>query len=149
MSYGVGLAWRFSDEFTVDLDVYRTDWSKYFLKDNDGNKFSPIDGRPKGESHVKDTTQVRAGGEYLFIFQNKELVVPVRAGLFYDPQPSEGSPADFYGFALGSGIGYKGFIFDMAYQLRWGTNVDTGNMISSSKADIYQHSFLASVIYHF
>jgi long-subunit fatty acid transport protein len=149
MSYGVGVAWRFSDEFTVDLDVYRTDWSNYFLKDSNGNKFSPIDGRPKGESHVKDTTQVRAGGEYLFIFPNKELVVPVRAGLFYDPQPSEGSPEEFYGFALGSGIAHKGFIFDVAYQLRWGTNVDTGNMISSSKADIYQHSFLASVIYHF
>jgi long-subunit fatty acid transport protein len=141
MSYGVGLAWRFSDEFTMDLDIYRTDWSNYFLKDSNGNKFSPIDG--------KDTTQVRAGGEYLFIFPNKDLVVPVRAGLFYDPQPSEGSPEDFYGFALGSGIGYKGFIFDMAYQLRWGTNVDTGNMISSSEADIYQHSLLASVIYHF
>ena len=149
MSYGVGLAWRVSDEFTLDLDVYRTDWSNYFLKDSNGNKFSPIDGRPKGESNVKDTTQVRAGGEYLFIFQNKELVVPVRAGLFYDPQPSEGSPENFYGFALGSGIGYKGLIFDVAYQLRWGNNVDTGNMIPNSKGDIYQNSFLASVIYHF
>jgi long-subunit fatty acid transport protein len=148
-SYGVGFAWRFSDELTLDLDVYRTDWSNYVLKDGDGNKFSPIDGRPKGESHVKDTTQVRAGGEYLFIFQNKELVVPVRAGLFYDPQPSEGSPEDFYGFALGTGIGYKECVLDVAYQLRWGNNVDTGNMISSSKADIYQHSFLASLIYHF
>jgi long-subunit fatty acid transport protein/photosystem II stability/assembly factor-like uncharacterized protein len=149
LSYGAGLAWRASDAFTMDLDIYRTNWENYFLKDSQGNRFSPIDGRPKSESNVKDTTQVRIGGEYLFIRQEKNMVIPVRAGFFYDPEPSEGSPEDFYGFAVGSGIAYKQFILDVAYQFRWGNDVDTGNLISTSKADITQHTFLASIIFHF
>lgn len=50
LQYGFGLACRFSDTFTLDLDIYRTHWSDFILKDSQGNKFSPIDGRPKNES---------------------------------------------------------------------------------------------------
>ena len=77
------------------------------------------------------------------------MVVPVRAGFFYDPEPAEDDVKNFFGFAIGSGIAYKRLIFDAAYQLRWGNDVDTGNLIATSEADIYQHSFLASVIIHF
>jgi hypothetical protein len=98
---------------------------------------------------VKDTTQVRIGGEYLFILPDRNMVIPVRAGLFYDPEPSEGDVKDFYGISIGSGIAYKRVIFDLAYVLRWGRNVDTGNLIPNSEADITQHSFLASLIIHF
>ena len=84
LSYGAGLAWRASDAFTMDLDIYRTKWENYILKDSQGNSFSPIDGRPKSESNVKDTTQVRVGGEYLFIRQEKNMVIPVRAGFVAD-----------------------------------------------------------------
>jgi long-subunit fatty acid transport protein len=149
LSYGAGLAVRFSDVFTMDIDVYRTDWSEFFLKDSQGNKFSPIDGRPKSESNVKDTTQVRVGAEYLLISKTKNIIVPVRAGAFYDPEPSEGEVKDFYGIAFGSGIAYKQFIFDAAYQFRWGNDVDTGNLIATSEADVRQHSVLASIIFHF
>jgi long-subunit fatty acid transport protein len=153
MSYGIGLACRFSDEFTVDLDAYRTQWGDYTLTDGQGNEFSPITGRPKSESNVKDTTQVRIGGEYLLIKPEKNLVVPIRAGLFYDPEPAEGTVKDFYGFTLGSGLGYKWFIFDMAYQLRWGRRVGASELISTrgddAKADVTQHLILASVIIHF
>jgi long-subunit fatty acid transport protein len=147
MSYGLGLALRLSDALSFALDIYRTDWSEYILTDDGGTDLSPIDGRLKGDSDVKDTTQIRVGGEYLFI--GKETVIPVRAGVFYDPEPSSGSPEDFYGFSVGSGVGYKKFIFDMAYQLRWGHNVDTNNLIATSTADITQHLLLASLIVHF
>ena len=149
MSFGLGFAWRFSDAFSMDLDVYWTDWSEYMLTDDEGNEFSPIDGRPKSESNVDDTIQARLGAEYLFILEDKNIAIPVRAGIFYDPEPSEGSPEDFYGVSVGSGIAYNNFIFDIAYQLRWGDNVDTGNSIATSKADITQHLILASVILHF
>ena len=153
MSYGIGIACRFSDEFTADLDVYRTEWSEYTLIDGQGNQLSPITGRPKSESNVKDTTQVRIGGEYLFIQEKRNLVVPLRVGFFYDPEPADGKVKDYYGFTVGSGIGYKRFIFDMAYQLRWGNNVDSSNLISTrnddARADVTQHSILASVILHF
>jgi long-subunit fatty acid transport protein len=149
LSYGVGLAWRVSDALSFDLDVYRTDWSEYILTDSQGNDFSPIDGQPESASDVEDTTQVRIGGEYLFISQKRNMVVPLRAGVFYDPEPSYDDVRDFYGIAVGSGIAYKQFIFDLAYQLRWGSDVDTGNLIATSEADIRQHLFLVSMIIHF
>lgn len=149
LSLGLGLAWRVSDVLSLDLDAYWTQWSEFILTDSRGNKFSPIDGRPESESNVKDTTQVRIGGEYLFILPDRNMVIPVRAGLFYDPEPSEGDVKDFYGISIGSGIAYKRVIFDLAYVLRWGRNVDTGNLIPNSEADITQHSFLASLIIHF
>jgi len=151
MSYGGGLSYRFSDRFTMDLDVYRTDWSDYYIKDEQGNKFSPIDGRPKEDSDVEDTTQVRLGAEYLFLLPEKQLVIPVRGGVFYDPEPKDGNPKDFYGIALGSGIGYKKFIFDIAYQFRWANNVEGDNLITTgdTEVDVRQHSVLGSVIYHF
>jgi len=119
------------------------------LKDSRGNEFSPIDGRPASEADISDTTQVRLGGEYLFVFPEKNVTVPLRAGLFYDPEPSQGGTKDFYGFSIGSGVAYKSFIFDVAYQLRWGRNLDTGNLIATSEADIMQHTILASLIIHF
>ena len=58
---------------------------------------------------------------------------------------------DFYGLSLGSGVAYKQFVFDFAYQFRWADDVDTSNLIpnSGTKADERQHTFLASFIYHF
>ena len=149
MSYGLGLAWRFSDQFSIDLDVYRTHWSDYTLKDAQGNKRSPIDGLPKDQSDIKDTTQVRLGGEYLFILPHRYLVIPLRGGIFYDPEPSQGKTNDFFGISIGSGIGYKRIAFDAAYQFRWGSNVDTYNLIATSNADIIQHTVLLSCILHF
>ena len=149
LSYGFGVAWRVSDALCFDLDVYRTEWSEYILTDSRNNKFSPIDGRPEKDSDVKDTLQVRIGGEYLFIGQKRQIVVPVRGGIFYDPESSHGTVKDFYGIAVGSGIAYKKFIFDIAYQVRWGRSVDTGNVIATSSADIMQHLLLASIIVHF
>jgi long-subunit fatty acid transport protein len=149
LSYGLGVAWRFSDALSVDFDIYRTDWSNYALRDQKGNEFSPIDGRPLNLSDVENTIQARLGGEYLIIMQDRDMVVPLRAGLFYDPEPSEGDVRDFYGFALGSGVAYKQFIFDVAYQVRWGSGVDTGNIIATSEADVTQQQLLASVIIHF
>lgn len=147
LSYGLGLASRVSDALSFDLDVYRTEWRKYILTDAQGNNFSPIDGRPESDSDVEDTIQIRIGGEYLFI--GRTIVVPVRGGLFYDPEPSHGALKDFYGIAVGSGITYKRLIFDVAYQLRWGKDIDTGNLIVTSRADITQHLLLASLIIHF
>jgi len=149
LSYGLGVAWRVSDALCFDLDVYRTEWSEYILTDSQNKKFSPIDGRPEKDSDVKDTTQVRIGGEYLFIGQDTQIVVPVRGGIFYDPEPSHGTVKDFYGIAVGSGLAYRKFIFDIAYQVRWGRSVDTGNVIATSSADIMQHLLLASIIVHF
>jgi long-subunit fatty acid transport protein len=148
MSYGIGAAWRFSDAFTMDLDIYRTDWSNYIMINSQGEEYNPIDARPGSESNVKDTTQVRVGGEYLIINPDKAWVIPIRGGIFYDPEPYPDEIKDFYGFSLGSGFGYKRYVFDAAYQFRWGNEVDTGTLIPTSKADVKQHSFLLSFIFY-
>ncbi len=148
ISYGMGWSLRYSDALTMGVDIYRTHWEQYILTDSQGNEESPIDGRPKNESNVNATMNVRCGGEYLVVIPEKRLVVPVRAGIFFDPEPSEGKQRDFYGIAVGSGVTYKKYVFDLAYQLRWGRNVDTGNLIATSEADIMRHTIIASLIVH-
>lgn len=148
LSYGMGLALRFSDAFSMSLDVFRTEWSHFILEDGKGNHMSPITGKPSQKSHINATHQVRLGAEYLIICQN--TVIPLRCGLFYDPEPSEKSPEDFYGFTLGTGISIGDLIVDFAYQFRYGDDVEGEVLdIPSTKADVTQNLLLLSAIYHF
>ena len=148
-SYGLGLACRFSDQFSLALDIYRTDWQDFVLRQASGREVSLITGRDKHTADTKPTHQVRLGGEYLFMLKNK-YIVPVRAGLFYDPEPTADEPDDFYGFSLGGGIANGPVVFDLAYQFRWGNNVremSLGNEVITQ--DVTQHTVYASLIYHF
>jgi long-subunit fatty acid transport protein len=148
MSYGIGLAYRFSDQFTASLDIYRTEWDDFILKDADGIETSPITGRPINESNIVATHQVRTGAEYLIIKSN--YVIPLRAGLFYDPAPASGSPDNYFGFSLGSGIAYGRFIFDIAYQYRFGNNVGTSILKNLNfSQDVKEHTVYSSLIIHF
>ena len=149
MSYGLGWSKRFTDRLTISADIHRTHWQDYYLRDSRGNEFSPIDGRPVNQSDVAATTHIRLGGEYLILWPEKGTAVPLRGGLFYDPEPSEGGCRDVYGFSLGTGITRARFSLDLAYQMRWGNGIDTGNLIATSTADVLQHSILASLIFYF
>ena len=144
-SYGIGLAYRFSDNLTASLDLYRTEWEDFELEDSDGKKTSPI----CGECDVDPTYQVRMGAEYVFT-QPQKYVIPLRGGLFYDPAPAEGSPDDYYGFSLGSGITRERFSFDIAYQYRFGNNV--GEYFWPSRdlsQDVKEHTVFSSLIIYF
>jgi len=148
-SYGLGLACRFTDQFTMDLDVYRTDWQDFVLRQASGRELSLITGQERSEANTDPTHQVRLGAEYLFLIKNK-YAVPVRAGLFYDPEPTEDKPDDFYGFALGGGIATGSFVFDLAYQYRWGDDVRKVRLGQEEVfQDVEQHTVYASFIYHF
>ncbi len=148
MSYGIGLAYRFSDQFTMAADVYRTEWGDYIYRDSKGNKTCPITGLPQGQSDVDATNQVRLGAEYLFI--SEDFAIPLRAGLFYDPAPAQGSPDTYYGASIGSGIAYKWFVFDVAYQYRFGKNVGQYMLQDFNYAkDVYEHTVYSSIIIHF
>jgi len=148
MSYGIGLAYRFSDQFTASLDIYRTEWGDFILTDSKGNDTSPITGQPTSESDIGPTHQVRIGGEYLFI--KPKHVIPLRGGAFYDPAPAEGSPDDYFGFSLGSGIAYGRFVFDIAYQYRFGNNVGTSILKNLDfSQDVEERTIYSSVIIHF
>jgi len=148
MSYGLGLAYRFSDSLTASFDIYRTHWEDFILEDSQGNKTSPISGLPKSQSDVDPTIQVRAGAEYLFI--KPKYVIPLRGGVFYDPAPAEGSPDDIYGISLGSGVGVGRFVFDIAYQYRFGNDIGSDILTALDfSQDLREHTVYASMIFHF
>jgi long-subunit fatty acid transport protein len=146
-SYGLGLAFRPSDNWTAALDVYRTEWSRFVERDKAGDETNPLDDGPISDGRLKDTTQVRLGTEYLFI--GRTYLVPVRAGLLYDPEPAKGHLDEFYGFSCGTGYASGRFVFDLAYQFRTGNNV-TGDIpaVEGSNADIKNHTAMFSVIYY-
>ena len=142
-SYGLGIAFRLSDALTVDLDVYRTEWSEFYVRA--GGSKTNIAGGAWGKTHPGDTTQVRAGGEYLFILE--KTIVPVRFGLFYDPEPDTGHPKDYYGVSAGTGIMLGNVVLDCCYIYRWADGVKSE--VPNATRDDQQHTFLASMIVHF
>ena len=91
---------------------------------------------------------MRTGAEYLII--RPKYIVPLRAGLFYDPAPSEGSSDNFYGITVGSGIAWQRFIFDVSYQFRFGNNVGSAIYKTGELSqDVREHTLYASLIVHF
>ncbi|MEI6127468.1 MAG: outer membrane protein transport protein, partial [Pseudomonadota bacterium] len=145
LSYGLGAAFRLSDELSLALDVYRTDWSDYWVKSH-GRKTSPITGGKSSTTRIHDTTQVRAGGEYLFVFE--KTIIPLRFGVFYDPEPATGHPDDFYGFSMGTGVSLGPVVLDCAYVYRFGRDV-RGDMLAREKGkptfDVDDHSIYISM----
>ncbi len=147
LSYGIGLSYRHSDELTIALDVYITDWSEYIIEDETGNKVNPLDGRLLTEGELNDTTQVRLGAEYLII--RADSLIPIRFGLFYDPEPAKGSPDDYYGVTFGSGYAKGKIAIDAAYEYRSGNNVTSDfPIIQDLSTDVHQHFFLLSAIFY-
>jgi long-subunit fatty acid transport protein len=148
MSYGIGLVYNISDNFSVSGDIYRTEWSDCVYKNADGEEISPITGG--SASAVDPTHQIRIGGEYRFINKDKEYLIPIRAGIFYDPAPAEGSPDDFYGFAVGVGFSKNDwFSLDVAYQYRFGN--DSGYHLMKGRQfsqDVDEHTVYLSMIWY-
>lgn len=152
MSYGVGVSYRFSDKLTIAADIYRTEWQDFVLMDADGKETDPITGKSIHESDIDPTYQVRLGAEYLFINRKPRYVIPLRAGVFYDPAPAEGSPDDYYGFSLGSGIAIGRYVFDIACQYRFGNDVGGSSMIQSYdnfSQNVDEYMVYSSLIIHF
>ncbi len=157
MSYGLGLAYRFSDELTAAIDIYRTEWDDFVLRDYTGRETSPITGKPASESEIDPTHQIRIGAEYLISNENKTPLwwqiheVPIRCGIFYDPAPAEGSPDNFFGLSFGSGfLITERFSFDMAYQYRFGRDVGTSILKNREfSQDVDEHTVYSSIIIYF
>lgn len=152
MSYGIGFAYKFSDVFIGSFDMYRTQWNDFITEDSQGRETSPITGKPSSESDIKPVYKVRLGAEYFFL--TSQYQIPLRCGVFYDPDPAEGGSDTIWGISLGSGISYKvrekRIIFDIAYQYRWGNNIGTSIMKSLNfSQDIDEHTVYSSVIFRF
>jgi long-subunit fatty acid transport protein len=148
LSYGLGLSYQFSDSLTVSGDIYKTQWQDFYSKDETGNKISPISNMPYSLSDVDATYQVRLGTEYRYISQKfgANYIIPFRAGIFYDPAPAEDSPDEYYGVSLGTGIAYNTYIFDIAYQYRWGNNVNQDILTTERfSQNIAEHTLYTSL----
>ena len=148
MAYGLGGAFRFSDRLTIALDISRIHWEDFVKIDSHGNKISAVTGLPEGQADVDSTTTVRLGGEYLFMLDN--AVIPFRLGFFYDPGPAPENPDSYYGLSVGSGITIGRFVFDLAYQYRFGNDVTPATFEGFSvTTDVQQHTVYTSLIVHF
>lgn len=77
-------------------------------------------------------------------------MIPLRAGIFYDPAPAENGQDEFYGISLGSGIGWNDCIFDIAYQYRIGKDVAKTQLPQELgfSQDVTEHRIYASLIVH-
>ena len=147
LSYGLGIAFRYSDELSISGDIYITNWNEYEFENIYGEKTSPISGKQMKNSDIHPTTWYRCGIEYLI--KDKDYLLPIRGGIFYDPSPAEGSPDDYYGFTIGTGfsISKKHFI-DIAYLFRFGDNVGESSIQESSfSQNIREHKFYTSIIF--
>lgn len=150
MSYGLGIVYNVSDHFSVSTDIYRTEWDDCIYRDYKGYETSPFTGRDSSQSDISPTHQIRIGGEYRFIKEEKGWLIPLRCGIFYDPAPAEGSPDDFYGFSLGLGFSKNDwFSLDISYQYRFGN--DVGEALSREylfSEDVDEHIVYLSVIWY-
>ena len=147
MSFGAGLGFRYSDALSFSMDVTWTDWSEFKQEDENGNESRPLGGAST-DTRIGDTYAVRSGAEYL-IFKQK-VIIPVRGGLFYEPRPSLDDPVDVYGFSVGSGITFKRFSIDAAYQFKWAHDVDGEDFgLPGTKFNFNDHMFLTSLIVYF
>lgn len=147
MSLGIGLGFRYSDALSFSSDVTWTDWSEWKQTDENGVKVTPL-GSTRTNTNANDTYSIKCGSEYLIF--GKKVIVPVRGGIFYDPRPSLRDPTDVYGFSVGSGITFKRFSLDGAYQFKWANNVDGEDIgLSGTHYDQTEHMFLTSIIVYF
>jgi len=146
-SYGLGVAYQLSGEWSFALDLYHTEWHRYILEDEDGNKYNLIKARVNQHVDVQPTTQARLGMEYLYI--RGRTVYPVRAGILYDPEPRDGKPQDVWGASLGGGWAKGPLLLDAALQLRWAQDTE-GEVVADfeSQRDLLEYLLLASMIYH-
>jgi long-subunit fatty acid transport protein len=157
-SYGIGLAWRLQNIWTLSLDIYRTEWDEFILK-NSFEEISPLIPSMPDENNsinaqpipiIKPTHQVRFGTEYLVINKANKTIIPFRFGLFYDPIPGKGYPDKAWGFSLGSGFSKSPYNFDIAFQYRQAN--DIGDVFPSNANltfDMNETILYTSMIYHF
>jgi long-subunit fatty acid transport protein len=166
MSYGLGIAYRLTEVFTLSADVYRTHWEDYVRKLSDSTEVSPVTGSAPDEADVEATIQVRIGGEYSVVSGEADRVISIRGGVFYDPAPAKEEPDDYYGFTLGLGLTSGGvqkdkpsggvtktkkkFAVDAAYQYRRGDDVGASIIPDYPfSQDVREHMIYSSLIFYF
>jgi long-subunit fatty acid transport protein len=150
--WSIGTLWRWNDRFYTSADASCTHWSMYSYKADGGERINPLNGEPRSSSSLDDCWSFRLGGEYLCMLSWTEI--PLRSGLFWEQRPAIGSPDEYFGFSLGSGISlgrepYRA-ILDVAYIFEHGNNVMRSLLPDRSvQSDSTKHQIFISAIWHF
>jgi long-subunit fatty acid transport protein len=175
---GVGLSYRFpNDKLTLSLDVTRRNWDKFVIDDPDNISYlrkrrSGVSNQPLIFAPKFDPTYtVRLGAEYVFVDEKapvQNFLPSLRAGVFYDPEPSSGMKdsfwdlggirasrgtgevEDYYGVSLGLGLlMYDRVNVDIAYVYRWADEArkDTLGFAGTDFAVDQHLLYLSTVIY--
>ena len=134
---GLGIAIRPFNGLTLASDISTTLWSRASIEqlpdgalltdtptDPEGNLIGGFTDRnffdllPRTLTSTTDSSQLRAGAEYLIAFSG--VVIPVRAGVFRTTSPFtdaiEGGSSTIRGFTVGTGINFNRFVFDIAFE---------------------------------
>ena len=149
MIIGAGVAWRANDSWTVSTDATWTRWSEFTFVDKKTKVVkNPLTGQSPSEDELEDTFTIRAGCEYYLI--RETYLIPFRFGLGYDPAPAVNDVDDYYTINCGTGIQIGSYNLDIAYEFRWGNNVNGSSLQPiNATQDVYRHRVLASLIYYF
>jgi long-subunit fatty acid transport protein len=145
-SAGAGFGFYLNRSLSFALDATWTNWTRFMQENENGDRQRPFGGKPEKRS-VDDTYAVRLGTQYL-IFR-EQVVIPVRGGIFYDPRSSIDWPIHVYGFSFGSGITFRRFSIDGAYQFRRSEFVNWEDSGINVASDYKAHLFLASLTIFF
>ena len=177
---GLGVAFRFpGDKLTLSLDVTRRQWDQFEIHDPENRSFeqqrrSGVTDLPVDKTEVDPTHTVRLGAEYVFVDEKRprqRLLPSLRAGLFYDPEPSggrhsqagigalaldegDGHPEHFWGFSVGTGLLIMNRVnLDFAYMFRHGPKArsDTYGLFGfqDTHAEVLNHSLYFSTVVYF
>lgn len=175
---GAGLAIRPFRGLTLAADYTRAEWSRTTLANvpngalltseerDSGGELLPIytdrnffDLLPAPETSTEDTSQWRAGAEYLVSFS--KLIVPLRAGVFRDRSPIVDLGSEkgrlIEGWTVGTGLNFSKLVLDVAFErresegplllrLRGGTPVVSANPVTEK---VKQDRIVASLIFRF
>jgi hypothetical protein len=158
---GFGVSWRPRSTLTVSADYTRTFWSNGQIRNYFVLERTPLGQDPPppivypalpyptlDDPIQRDTTQVRAGAEHVFLLER--VKIPVRAGAFTDKQyfrGGDGQAPTYWGLSVGAGVIAGPFLFDLAYVHEWGSYADTPP--STDRVSVRFGRFYLSMIFRF
>jgi long-subunit fatty acid transport protein len=172
-SAGLGLALRPFKGMTLAGDYTRSHWSRTAIEQVPGGAlltpantdasapetFTDLnffDLLPASETATTDTSQWRAGGEYLV--NAPKIVVPLRGGWFRDRSPVRDLATDegrrIKGWTAGSGLNFSRVVLDVAFERRQsegvvGLRLRKGKPVTSGATteSVREDRVVASLIY--
>ncbi|MBL0311350.1 MAG: outer membrane protein transport protein [Holophagaceae bacterium] len=122
-TYGAGLAFRPQQQWLLALDWTRTRWSQAAFMPKGGSLDNLNFFDLQEATKTPDAETLRFGMEYLVFAGNS--IVPLRVGLFKEPQPTadpaSGEGRVLRGYTLGIGWKVRSLSVDVAYKFSQGS----------------------------